>query len=101
MIDLNIAVLDGVILSTIMDYKDGTYGYEICNKINCKLKIPEVTIYKILKRLNNMQFIESRNEVVNGRNRKIYTINSEGVSKLNLIRCEWSLLSNQITAILR
>lgn len=41
----------------------------------------------------NMKYIEVRNEVVKGRNRKIYMISTKGLTDFNVISEEWNVFS--------
>jgi Predicted transcriptional regulators len=101
MINLNGSILEGIILSTIVDCNNGTYGYEITNQIRKDFFVPEVTIYSALNRLEQKNCIKARNEIVKGRNRKIFTITVTGIEELHDINKDWSRYSKQVCKILK
>ena len=98
--NLTSTLLEGIVLSNVKEKKDGTYGYEIYMKLKYSLVVSESGIYQALYELSNERYINTESFVMNGRIRKIYTINEKGLDRLYQIRKEWSIFSNCVSEAL-
>lgn len=79
------------------------YGYELIKTLkersNDVFDMKEGTLYPILHKLENDEFITSSNQEVSGRVRKVYTITEKGIKILTKEQEEWrefSLAVNQV-----
>lgn len=99
MLDIMSKILEGAVLAIIEKSVKGVHGYDICRRMQAELSIPDSTIYQILHKLCNKQYINFSNMVVNGRIRKVYTLSDKGVEKLCEVKDEWYLFEKRISAI--
>lgn len=81
------------------------YGYELIKTLrkrsNDVFDMKEGTLYPILHKLENDELIDSTNQEVSGRTRKVYSITEKGRKVLAKEKEEWrefSLAVNQILA---
>lgn len=81
-------VLDLLILHAI-NIKD-RYGYEIVQQISEAVAITEGTVYPLLKRLKNDNYVETYlKESTEGPTRKYYKITMDGKKQLQNLTQEW------------
>ena len=70
--------------------KDGeSYGYQIIKDISPYVSISESTLYPILRRLEEANFVSVRSAEHNGRLRKYYKITPTGVKRIEHFINEW------------
>ena len=81
------------------------YGYEMIKTLkersNDTFDMKEGTLYPILHKLENDDLIQSRNQEVSGRIRKVYSITTRGIKVLEEDMKQWnefSLAVNQVLA---
>ncbi|MDY6063160.1 MAG: PadR family transcriptional regulator [Erysipelotrichaceae bacterium] len=72
--------LDVLVLSAIS--RGSNYGYRIIKDLKDFYEISESTLYPILKRLEANQLVKVKDEIHNGRNRKIYVITKLGYERM-------------------
>lgn len=81
-----------------------SHGYRIAQRIKERsegvLDFKEGTLYPALHKLENGGFVESYEDVENGRVRRYYRITAAGRRALSKDRAEWRELSRAVTAIL-
>lgn len=95
-------LLDACILSIIQSQP--VYGYELSQKLNEYhfTEVSEGTIYPILLRLLNKNFIYSKfKPSEQGPKRKYYFITDEGKAELKEIIKEWETIKNPIDKLLK
>ena len=69
---------------------DDSYGYDITEKISKYIDVGEGTIYPVLRRLSDYDFVESYlKESNDGPPRKYYKITESGKERYRLIREDW------------
>lgn len=66
-----------------------SYGYKIIKDINPYLKISESTLYPILRRLENNNYVNVYSVEHNSRLRKYYKITNEGYKKIKEFIIDW------------
>ena len=67
-----------------------SYGYDISEKISQFIEVNEGTIYPILRRLNDLDFVTTYlKESNDGPPRKYYKITESGVERYNLLKTDW------------
>ena len=80
--------------------KKESYGYEIIKKLEKVLTISESTLYPILRRLEEGNYLTTHKEEHNGRLRKYYKINSAGLARIEEFKKEWKELKKIFEFIL-
>lgn len=71
-----------------LNYGD-SYGYEIVKTISSHLPITESTLYPILKRLESQGKVTTYSDAHNGRLRKYYKIQPEGLKSIQEFLDSW------------
>ncbi len=79
-VQLKKGILDICVLYAIS--KGETYGYKIISDLQGTIEISESTLYPILKRLEVSGCLTTRTAEHNGRLRRYYKINADGLKKL-------------------
>ena len=75
--------------------KKDSYGYEIASVISNYMEIGEITIYPILRRLQNEGALTYYlKESDDGPPRKYYKLTSVGLKKYETLRVEWEKFNN-------
>ena len=86
-IQIKRGLLDVCVLRAL---KDGeSYGYQIIKDISPYVSISESTLYPILRRLEEANFVSVRSAEHNGRLRKYYKITPTGVKRIEYFINEW------------
>ncbi len=80
-------VLDVCVLAAIR--KEDSYGYKIIKDVSPVLKLSESTLYTILKRLEELNMLEVRTTMHEGRVRKYYHITVKGIKRIEEFKNEW------------
>ena len=86
-IQLKRGILDVCVLKAIKD--QDSYGYKIIKDLKPYVDLSESTLYTILKRLENSKMLTVRNVEHEGRLRKYYHINKQGLDRINDFKEEW------------
>lgn len=80
-------ILEVCVLSAIKN-KD-LYGYKIIKELSGNVEISESTLYPILKRLKTAGMVREYSVEHNGRLRKYYGIEPEGIKRIEEFLGEW------------
>lgn len=83
-------VLDVCVLSAI--WKEDSYGYKIIKDVKPVIVLSESTLYTILKRLEEANMLVVRSEEHDGRLRRYYHINENGIRRVSDFKDEWKEL---------
>ncbi|WP_457558181.1 PadR family transcriptional regulator [Candidatus Harpocratesius sp.] len=75
-----------VILTKIQQETDGITGYQLQELY----AIPRGSLIRLLKWLEEKNYVGTREEIVNGRTNKFYTITEDGAQHLEEIRVKWA-----------
>jgi len=94
------ALLDAVVLASVAQEQEGTYGYKITQDVRSVLDVSESALYPVLRRLQNDNLLETYDQEYNGRNRRYYKITSQGMIKLDNYRTEWINYSSKLNSLL-
>lgn len=97
-IQLKKGLLDICILRCLS--KEDSYGYKLLSDISEYIEISESTLYPILKRLEEGDFLDTYEEEHNGRKRKYYRIKENGKERLNEFKKEYKKLQKVTKFIL-
>lgn len=80
------------------------HGYEIIKVLKLRsndvFDMKEGTLYPILHKLENDEYIISKNEMVNGRMRKVYHITDKGVKVLAEEKAQWKEFSSAVNQVI-
>jgi PadR family transcriptional regulator PadR len=81
-------VLEMVVLLSLRD--DDKYGYELVQHVSKIIDVKEGTIYPLLRRLKNDQYLETYlMESTEGPPRKYYRITATGITYVNSLVEDW------------
>ena len=84
----------------ILKNKD-SYGYDISEQISQFIEVNEGTIYPILKRLNDFDFLTTYlKESNDGPPRKYYKITETGINRYTTLRNEWFTFNQNILKLM-
>ena len=93
-------VLDLCILSLLME--DDYYGYKLTEKLAEYMAINEGTIYPILRKLKEENFLETYlQEESGGPPRKYYRITNQGKVRYKYLLNEWNTFNSKVKKIIR
>ncbi|MDD7764575.1 MAG: PadR family transcriptional regulator [Peptoniphilaceae bacterium] len=92
------ALLIECIILSVVDVKD-SYGYEISQSVKKVAMIKESTLYPILKKLEQNEFLITYDEEYAGRKRKYYKITESGKTQLKFLKSEWISYRDEIDNI--
>ena len=93
------AVLTEFLILAILDSND-SYGYEISQTIKLIANIKESTLYPILKRLVQNDYLTTYDQDYNGRRRRYYSLTDSGREQLTVRKAEWKLYTKTIDGII-
>lgn len=91
-------LIECMILSVVEN--NDSYGYEISQTIKRVSNIKESTLYPILKKLEQNEFLTTYDEDFTGRKRKYYKITKSGKTQLKFLRNEWISYRDEIDLII-
>lgn len=86
-IQLKRGILDVCVLTAIK--KEDSYGYKIIKDLKPYLEMSESTLYTILKRLESANMLSVKTVEHEGRLRKYYHINKNGLERIEEFKNEW------------
>ncbi|MBR4725691.1 MAG: PadR family transcriptional regulator [Lachnospiraceae bacterium] len=91
--------LDLCVLSLLA--KGDRYGYELTEELSGKMKIATGTLYLVLKRLKDEDYVTTYlQESENGPARKYYHLTDEGRNCFGQMKTEWQELAGIMSEIL-
>lgn len=96
---LNTPMFDFLVLSVIAT--GDAYGYQISQIIKKAANTKDSTLYPILKRLQDNQYVETYDQQYQGRNRKYYKITDTGKSHHQELLGEWEVYKTTIDEIVK
>ena len=86
-IQLKRGLLDVCVLAAIKE--EDSYGYQIIKDMKPYVELSESTLYTILKRLETADMLTVRSVEHDGRLRKYYHINEQGLKRIDEFRKDW------------
>ncbi|TSB47466.1 PadR family transcriptional regulator [Alkalicoccobacillus porphyridii] len=93
-------VLELVVLLIIN--QNDEYGYSLVKKISGRMDITEGTVYPILRRLVNEEYVTTYLQAsTDGPSRKYYSITSLGKCKLAALKSEWKEFTDIINFFIK
>ncbi|MDI6552604.1 PadR family transcriptional regulator [Leuconostoc falkenbergense] len=98
-IQMSSELLDGCVLA-ILD-KEEYYGYALTQRVQGTISVSESTLYPVLRRLKNNQYVTTYDQPYQGRNRRYYQITAQGRDKLVSIRQDWLIFQANVNTLLK
>ncbi|WP_273751874.1 PadR family transcriptional regulator [Leuconostoc mesenteroides] len=98
-IQMSSELLDGCVLA-ILD-KEDYYGYVLTQRVQGTISVSESTLYPVLRRLKNNQFVTTYDQPYQGRNRRYYQITTQGRDRLASIRQDWVMFQANVDTLLK
>lgn len=95
---VNAPMLDFLVLSVIA--KGDAYGYQISQILKPVSTAKDSTLYPILRRLQENQWVEAYDQPYQGRNRRYYRITPEGTKYQQELVLQWQDFIGEIEKIL-
>lgn len=92
-------LLDVCVLAAIKN--EDSYGYQIIKDMKPYVEISESTLYPILRRLENAEFLSVHSVEHNGRLRKYYHITPLGLKRIEAFKDEWKEIQSIYRFIVR
>ena len=81
--------------------ENDSYGYDISDKISKFIEVNEGTVYPVLRRLNDLDFVESYlKESTDGPPRKYYKLTQDGKKRYELLKIDWMEFNKSILNLL-
>ncbi len=93
------ATLIEFLILSIVEQQD-SYGYEISQTVKLVANIKESSLYPILKKLGQENYLTSYSQEHQGRKRKYYAITAEGQAQLVYLRDQWQLYKDTVDGII-
>lgn len=90
-IQLKKGILDICVLAALLE--EESYGYKLIQDTKDIVEMSESTLYPILRRLEDGNYLTSSKKEYNGRLRKYYKITNTGIIHLNEFLEEWKDLN--------
>jgi len=82
--------------------KQDRYGYELVQKISDQIDISEGSVYPLLRRLKNEDFLTTYlQESTEGPPRKYYQLTENGREHLHVLKSEWQQFSEGVNQIIK
>ena len=94
------ALLDAIVLAVVSWTTDGTYGYKITKEVQQLIDVSESTLYPVLRRLSENDFVVIYDQQYQGRNRKYYKITEKGRQQQMMLAQEWKAHTAAINEII-
>ncbi|UCD00990.1 MAG: PadR family transcriptional regulator [Promethearchaeota archaeon] len=88
-------IRDFIILLIISEYPDGITGYQLQDKYN----FPRGTLIRTLQELEEKKYLESKEEIIEGRANKFYIITDLGRKFLDELKLRWANLFSMMSEI--
>lgn len=95
---LNPVLMELLVLSMICQ-KD-SYGYQISQQIRSVSNLKDSTLYPVLRRLAENQYVDIYDRQFQGRNRKYYRITEAGRQRKDFLEQEWKAHIQAVQEIL-
>lgn len=95
---LNPVLLELLVLAMICQ-KD-SYGYQISQQIRSVSNLKDSTLYPVLRRLAENQYVDIYDQQFQGRNRKYYRITEAGRQRKDFLEQEWNAYIQAVQEIL-
>ncbi|MDR0199718.1 MAG: PadR family transcriptional regulator [Streptococcaceae bacterium] len=92
-------LLDGTVLA-LLQHQD-MYGYNLTKSVQNQLPVSESTMYPVLRRLKQNNFLETYDEPFEGRNRRYYRLTEAGHTEFERIYADWQEFRDTMDKIMK
>jgi len=93
------------LLLSLLDEQGEMYGYEITQTVKERtsegIQLTEGALYPALHKLEDKGFVSTHHKIVNGRNRKYYTLTPEGKSEAEKAKKGWKQFSSMMEKLMQ
>lgn len=76
------------------------YGYRLTQRVQGSLGVSESTLYPVLRRLQKDGLLITRDEAIDGRNRRYYALTDEGEALLSERQEGWTTYRTHVDAMI-
>jgi len=95
---ISTSLLDACVLALLS--REDAYGYILTQNVKEIINVSESTLYPVLRRLQNENYLSVYDAPFSGRNRRYYKITDEGKGRLNEYVAEWDKYKRKVDRIL-
>ena len=95
---ISTSLLDACVLALLS--KEDAYGYILTQNVKEIINVSESTLYPVLRRLQNENYLVAYDAPYSGRNRRYYRITELGKDRLNEYVREWEDYKSKVDKIL-
>ena len=95
---LTAPLLDACVLGVVES--EDVYGYTLTQRVMDVVDISESTLYPVLRRRQKSGLLTTYDRPYQGRNRRYYSITTEGSSQLRFFRNEWEAYKKNIDMLI-
>lgn len=96
---MNTPMFDLLVLAVVD--KEDSYGYQISQVIKQVSNTKDSTLYPVLRRLQEQNYLTAYDQPYQGRNRKYYRITDEGKQTFEMLSKEWSLYKDAVDQVVK
>lgn len=96
---MNAPMFDLLVLSIVA--REDAYGYQISQYIKRVSNTKDSTLYPVLKRLQEQNFLTVYDQPFQGRNRRYYRITEEGIRQYEELAAEWASYKEAVDEIVK
>ena len=95
---ISTSLLDACVLALLS--REDSYGYILTQNVKEIISVSESTLYPVLRRLQNENYLSVYDAPFSGRNRRYYKITNEGKCRLDEYVVEWDKYKDRVDKIL-
>ncbi|MDR2712068.1 MAG: PadR family transcriptional regulator [Clostridiales bacterium] len=95
---ISTSLLDACVLALLS--REDAYGYILTQNVKEIINVSESTLYPVLRRLQNENYLTVYDAPFGGRNRRYYRITDTGKDRLAEYLYEWDNYKNKVDKIL-
>ena len=95
---ISTSLLDACVLALLS--REDSYGYILTQNVKEIISVSESTLYPVLRRLQNENYLSVYDAPFSGRNRRYYKITDEGKGRLDEYVSEWDNYKGKVDRIL-
>ena len=95
---ISTSLLDACVLALLA--REDAYGYVLTQNVKEIINVSESTLYPVLRRLKNENYLTVYDAPFGGRNRRYYRITDLGKDRLAAYLDEWGHYKNKVDGIL-
>ncbi|MCL2671611.1 MAG: PadR family transcriptional regulator [Clostridiales bacterium] len=95
---ISTSLLDACVLALL--YREDAYGYSLTQNVKEIINVSESTLYPVLRRLQNEDYLTVYDAPYSGRNRRYYKITDAGKARLGEFIAEWDDYKSKVDRIL-